>query len=841
MKVARLVQLIVPTRYTLDLTIDMERFTSSGRETIQFELMKPSRCLVFHGVGLKLTAATLHGGAQAPAITTSVPDQTITFEFDDELPMGSHTLSFDFMGEVSESLHGLYRSQYERDGEKMWLATTQFEPIHAREAFVCIDEPAAKAVFEISLTVPAAMKALSNASVAAETVSKQGYKTVTFAPTLKMSTYLVAFIVGDLEYVEQVTHDNTVIRVYATPGKTNQLAFALEATVNVLAYFNDYFGIAYPLPKLDLVAIPDFSAGAMENWGVITFRETALLIDPDKASLSHMQRVADVVAHELAHQWFGNLVTMSWWDDLWLNEGFASWSKFVESEFDRAQRLDSLKNTHPIQVEVDDPRALDEIFDAISYSKGASILNMLHHYIGADSFKQGLHDYLTEHRFGNSTTDDLWKALGKASGKPVARVMSAWTSQPGFPLLSWNDKQLTQRRFFRSMMQTPVEDSADTVWPIPFSSITEGGHTTEPILFDAPSMPVPDTIKIHGWVKPNPEQTAFYRTHYTGATVKALTSAIQQKTLGATDRYGIISDLFATCEAGITPVRDVLELITGMRDEDDYIVWGAICNGLGSLLGVIEDETLRGALENFSKWLLQPIASQVGWEPLANEGPFTTLLRPMILREAVRYDNEDITSRAKKLFATYLDHGQIDPNLRPVAFYAAARYGNKSDYDLMLEHYRSESSPQVKTSLLVALGQFQNSALIARYLDLGLSDDVRSQDSYIVLATTFTNRAGRTMAWEWLTSHWDVLLDRYGAGGHMLERFPVYAAHGFATHSMASVIKSFFESHPHPTITRPVAQALESIEAKVRWYERSHTEIETFLINWNAKQLDTKS
>jgi len=471
----------------------------------------------------------LTGGAEAVGVTLNVDDQTVTFAFADEVPAGDHELELKFAGVLGDNLHGFYRSGYKHKGEERWIATTQFEAVHAREGFVCIDEPAAKAVFEVSLTVPSELTAVANTDVLKEE-SAGARKTVTFTPTPKMSTYLVAYVVGDFERVERQTPEGVMVGVLATPGQTEQLEFALDTAVRTLSFFNEYFGIPYPLPKLDMLALPDFAAGAMENWGLVTYRETALLLDPAQTSLSNKQRVAEVVAHELAHQWFGNLVTMAWWSDLWLNEGFATWvaslamdklfpeweiwTSFIQEEFSQALEMDSLANTHPIQVEVDDPRSLDEIFDAISYAKGASVLNMLHHYLGAEDFRSGLHDYLEAHAYGNSETHDLWTALGKASGKPVDEVMSAWTSQPGYPLIGFDDGQVTQSRFYGSPREAKKAGPSQ-LWPVPFSVALADGAETEPKLIEGEAEELPMELMSSDWFKPNPGQTSVFRTMYT--------------------------------------------------------------------------------------------------------------------------------------------------------------------------------------------------------------------------------------------------------------------------------------------------------------------------------------
>jgi len=558
-----------------------------------------------------------------------------------------------------------------------------------------------------------------------------------------------------------------------------------------------------------------------------------------------------VITHELAHQWFGNLVTMAWWDDLWLNEGFASWmegfakdhlfpdwqtwTEFVSSDFAFSMELDGLANTHPIQVEVEDPRALDEVFDAVSYYKGSSVINMLHHYLGAEAFRKGLHNYLKKHSYSNATTHDLWAALAQASGKPVDEIMSTWVSQPGYPLVSFVDGEVQQRRFYSSPREAVKAQAGKQLkWPIPFSALTDSGKETDQELMTKIAMTVPAEIKAAKWFKPNPGQTGYYRTLYTHDLVGALNEPLRGAQIGPVDRFGIVNDVLATTEAGITDSMLALKLIESLRNETDYVVWGAVSGGFGSLLAVVEDEPIRQKLETFGHWLVNPNVKRLGWKPKRDEPIFDTLMRPLVLQQAVRFDDEAVTSEAKQLYESYMAGGDLDPDLRPAVLYAAARHGGEAEFDAMLERYRAETSPQVRLSMLGALGRFRKAPLIERYLELGLSADVRPQDTYIVIAYSFRNRDGRQKAWKWMQANWDVFVERYGAGGHMLERFPQYAADGFAAHEMAQEIKAFFEGHPHPTTKRPTAQAVEALELRADWYQRDKDKIVAFLDNWKA-------
>ena len=847
-KVARLTEQLRPKRYGLDIDLNMNEYRFAVTETIDFELMSPSHQLVLHGVRLAVTKVLLDGQHEDQSTELSEQDETVTLKFASEIAAGSHTLSLKAHGSLNETLRGFYRSTYQQGGATKSLATTQFEAVHAREAFICIDEPSAKAVFDISLQVPEALVAISNTNATSSVADGSGRKRVTFASTPMMSTYLVAYVVGDFEYLEKTTPEGVLVRTYATPGQKHQLEFALETAVRTLSFFTEYFGIPYPLPKLDMVAVPDFAAGAMENWGLVTYRETALLLDPAKTSLSHKQRVGVVVMHELAHQWFGNLVTMAWWDDIWLNEGFATWvetlamdklfpewnvwEEFASANVAYAMELDGLANTHPVQVPVDDPRSLDEIFDAISYSKGASVIDMLHHYLGADDFKKGLRVYLERHKYRNTVTHDLWTALGEVSGKPVDEVMSAWTGKPGYPIVSFEDGRVDQRRFYSSPREAKkaARDVVHT-WPIPFGVVLPDGSETEPALLIEPA-DLPDEAMAADWFKPNPSQTSFFRTLYTEGMIDALSTPLRRRELAAKDRFGVVNDVFATTEAGLTTSVAALKLVESLREEPDFVVWSALSGGLGSINAIVEDEATRNKLDTFGLWLIQPNVARLGWEPKLDEPAFDTLMRPLVLQLAVRYDDETVTAQSQRHFETYMAGGALDPDLRTVALYAAARHGGTPQFEAILEKYKHEESPQVKMSLLSSLGRFRKLPLIHRFLDLGISEAVRQQDMFMVLAWGFRSREGREATWAFMKEHWPLFLKRYGAGGHMLERFPVYAASGFATQAMAIQIKEFFADNPHPAITRPAAQAVESVELKSDWYVRDGAAIDAWLSDW---------
>lgn len=843
-RTARLLDYIKPSRYLLDIDVSLEIFAFSARETIWFELAHPSPTLKFHGVGMRGVTGRLADGSAAKTITLDPDEQTITFLFDQLVPPGSHQLTVTFEGAISESLHGFYRSSYDRDGRKYWLASTQFEAVHAREAFMCIDEPAAKAVFDITITAENSYVVLANTNEVSARPAGTSRVRHTFASTPIMSTYLVAYIIGDLEAVSAKSKHGVKVTAYGTPGKTGQLGFALDVATRTLDFFEDYFAIPYPLAKLDMVAIPDFASGAMENWGLVTYRETALLLDPANASLGNRQRVVEVVAHELAHQWFGNLVTMAWWNDLWLNEGFASWievlaqdqlfpewevwTQFVSGHYAYAMELDGLASTHPIEVEVEDPRALDEIFDAVSYSKGAAIIHMLQTYLGADDFRDGLRRYLGSFSYQNATTADLWRALEAASGQPVGRIMAAWTSQPGYPLVTltqYNDRlTIAQQRYFASPLETPT--TATQHWPLPIRLVAD--DKTETVLLIEPDV---TTVKLAAGkiLKANAGQSAFLRLRYDADAMARLLPLMESRELGVIDRFGIISDLYATAHSGLTSSLLALEATAALAHEPDYTVWQSLSGGFEALSDTVEDEALRKRLDSFGRQLVAPNLDRLGWVPAKDEPYFDSLMRPMILQQAIRFGDTATIDAARSRFEDLLQGQAVPADLRPAVYYGVAYAGDELDFDALLARYREETIPQERMRLLGALCRFRKPDLMRRALELTFSDDVRSQDIIFVLAWCTTNRDGRDQAWSFIKQQWPRLLKQFGGGGHMLESIPVYLGQSFASVAAADDIEAFFAARPHPAITRPVRQATETIRLKAAWFARDRQAIEGFL------------
>ena len=584
-----------PVHYDLTLTPNFDDFTFDGEVDITVRIRPGTTEITLNCAEIDIKSAAVswsdtdgQHAQDASSIAYDAEAETATIGIAgtpaDGL-VGNQHLRMTFTGELNDKLRGFYRSQYTNpEGETAYLATTQFEATDARRSLPCWDEPAVKATFQVTLNVPAEMAAVSNTPIIEERPGPTaGVKTVVFDTTPIMSTYLLAYVIGDLTHIEKEAADGTVVGIWMTRGKEEQGQFALDTSVKLLSFFNDYFGIPYPLPKLDHLAIPDFAAGAMENWGCVTYRETALLVDPENSSAGTRQRVAEVVAHEMAHMWFGDLVTMDWWDDLWLNESFATWvgtkavdwlfpewsmwTQFVNMDTNRAFNLDGLKNSHPIEQEVLNPAEVSQLFDAISYSKGGSVLRMLEHFLSPSAFRQGLNIYLNRHSYANARTTDLWRALEESSGQPVNTIMSSWTGQTGYPVLDVAASatenglalEVKQERFvFDSILgDGDGADDEEQVWPVPLT-VTAAGAGVTATLVNAAS----DTVTVAApaepqWFKVNPDQTGFYRVNYTDADWDRLAPAIAERTLPATDRLGIQNDAYALAKAGLLGIGAV--------------------------------------------------------------------------------------------------------------------------------------------------------------------------------------------------------------------------------------------------------------------------------------------
>ncbi|MFA7310175.1 MAG: M1 family metallopeptidase [Candidatus Paceibacterota bacterium] len=843
-KSVRLTTHVVPTRYDIHLIPDLKSFTFKGEETIELKLKKPAKAITLHAKDLNIASAEILGKvANKARISFNDKAETATFTFKSPIAKGSARLRIAFSGVLNDNMHGFYKSSYTHEGKTKHIATTQFESTDARRAFPCFDEPAMKAVFDVSLTVPATSTAISNTIPTTTTKNRDGTKTVTFAPTPLMSTYLLAFIVGEFECVQKRSKDGVLVRVFVTPGKKYQARFALDCAAKTISFFNTYFDIPYPLPVLDLIAIPDFSAGAMENWGAITYRESALLVDPVHSSTMNKQWVALVIAHEIAHQWFGNLVTMEWWTHLWLNEGFASyieylavdhifpkwdiWTQFLYSDFGAALKADGLKHTHAIEIEVHHPAEIAAVFDAVSYSKGASIIRMLADYLGEKDFRNGLRYYLKKHRYGNTSTIDLWNALAKVSKKPVAKIMSNWTGKAGYPLIAISEGtthfDLRQSRFFSSgISKRNTHDT--TLWHVPVSFERGGGKAGGRFIMDTRSARIP---KDGTWLKLNINESSFHRTSYPDRLRDLLAESVSLGSLPTRDRLGLIRDIFSLAETGELSAKDGLEFARHYLSESEYVVWSEIASGLSKIHALIAHEPFLKEYETFARSIFAGIAKKVDWRHAPSDHS-KALLRVLILGSIGRYGDTKTLERARKLFARIRGGANpVSADLRGIVYDLVARSGGAKEYTKLTRMYKAADLHEEKNRIGRALGSFGQKALLKKTLALALSKHVRRQDSVRMISSVIVNPAGNDAAWAFITAHWKALSLRYAASREL--SYLLAPMEVSTSTKRAKEIEAFLRKHPAPGTGRTVQQILEHIHSNAAWLSRDKKSLAAFL------------
>jgi puromycin-sensitive aminopeptidase len=845
-KVRRLFEQFQPENYELSLHPDREAMTFSGTVTVRGRKVgRPAQRLTFHQKELKITSAKVvkhdkkgEKELSIERINNQKSYDEVRLHAKEMVYPGEYTITMEFEGQITRPMNGIYPCFFKHGGKDKKLIATQFESHHAREAFPCIDEPEAKATFDLTLTTPAKENVIANTPVKKQ-ITKGGQQICTFETTPKMSTYLLAFVFGELAYKEAETKDGTVVRCYATPDNAAYTEFALGCAVKTLEFYNRYFDIPYPLAKCDFVALPDFASGAMENWGLITFREQALLVDPKNTSLHLKQFVANVVAHELTHQWFGNLVTMRWWTDLWLNESFASWmswlavdqmfpdwkvwTQFIVDEQGQALKLDALEHTHPIEVEIKHPDEIRTIFDAISYEKGASVLLMLHDYLGADDFRDGLRLYLKKHAYGNTDTVDLWSALEEVSGKPVKIFMGAWTNRSGYPIvhaaINCDNPQLSQERFYLN----PAAKKQPAVWPIPLLpseplSITTLEKTEQAIKVNSLSS---------SFVL-NRNRTGFFRTVYDTNHLENLAKAVKTDSLGELDRLGLLSDSFEAAKAGYGPTVDSLELLEAYGNEDSAVVWDIISSNIANLRTVMNDEAVRAGLKPFVRRLSAKQFKRLGWNAKTGDSHFDRLLRPTILGLSSYGEEPSVVKEALRRFAGMKKPEDIHPDLRGVVYGTTARKGGAKEFEKMVAMHNASTNSEERVTLASALTGFKQPELIKRALAMITSDKVRLQDVSYWIAYSFGNRHARLATWKWLSDNWNWLTQNIGSD-LSFSRMPLYAARGFSNESFLPEFKAFFESHMSPAFERPVKQAVETIQWQAAWKKRDLAAVKKYL------------
>jgi len=890
-----------PVHYHLSLRPNLSTFKFDGRVQVKLQVNQDSNIITLNAHELNLSSAKLQSSAlktessqEATDIAYDQQKNTVTLTFAESVPAKSEAvLDIVFDGTLNEQMAGFYRSSYkDATGETKYLATTQFEATDARRAFPCWDEPSLKATFDVTLVVPSELTALSNMNVISEkpfqetgkgpSVGKHegsqtgkdvavsdDLKEVKYATTPVMSTYLLAFVVGPFEYIEAHTTgehngESVQIRVYALPGSTELGRHALNVCTKALEYFAAVFGEPYPLPKMDMVAIPDFEAGAMENWGLVTYRTVALLFDEKSSSLAFKKQTAYTVCHELAHQWFGNLVTMEWWDHLWLNEGFATWvgwlavdhvfpdwdvwTSFVNEDMPRALSLDALRSSHPIEVAVNDPAEIHQIFDAISYYKGASVIRMLSSWLGVDVFLAGVRRYLHRHKFSNASTGDLWKALSEVAGVDVSQFMQLWTKNVGYPVLRVetvddSNVEVTQARYLSTGDLKANEDN--TNWWVPLGVLTPNKIESYTLTEKSQRFAIGSKS-----FKLNAGQSGVYRVQYPIDVIKRLADEIRKPDNGllsnTADRVGLVADAGSLCVSGEQTTTAFLELAQAFQNETEYFVWSQISTHLSNILSVWYEQPadVKDGLKTLRRSLFAPIAHKLGWEFKATDDYLTNMLRVLVLSNAGRSGDQEVVEEARNRFWRFVkgDNDALHPNLRgPVYNIVLKNAKDETEetqvWEEVLKIYQNEAltSDQRLTALAV-LGDAKSEALINRYLAMSLDDkQVRGQDSIYVFRTLGSNPDARNMLWEFFSSNYDLLHTKFSKSLSLFGIAVKSSVDGFTDERRIEEIEAFFANKDTKEYARPLQQAIEAAKVNAEWLKRDSQAVQDWVRGYVAR------
>jgi len=845
----RLPELAVPENYEISFAPDFQNDNFAGEETIQVRILKTTSEIVLNSAEIKFHEATLtsNGTVQTARVSLQKEKEMATLAFDHAISPGPATLHITYSGILNDELRGLYLGR-DQDGRK--YAVTQFEATDARRAYPSFDEPSYKATFDISVTADKDMAAISNGKVLSDTPGPgQSKHTVKFARTAKMSSYLVALAVGHFEYVEGEA-DGIPIRVWGPPGSKAHDQYALEVSEWCMKYFDQYFGIQYPFEKLDMIGLPDFAAGAMENTGLITYRQAELQLDDKRASVGLHQTVAIVIAHEMAHQWFGDLVTMQWWDDIWLNEGFATWMEtkavgawkpewhleLAENESTSASlNTDSLQNTRPIHQAAETPAQIQELFDGIAYDKAAAVLRMLEAYLGADHFQAGVSQYLKEHAYGNATADDFWRTLAVVAKKPVDQIMPTFVKQPGAPMVSVRSQCsqdsttaiLSQQRYFSD--RRLFEGDSQEVWQVPVCMKSAGGGATQGkcVLLSKKE----DRFNLPGcgsWVMTHAGGRGYYRSGYSSDAIRAIGRDLEHD-LTPSERIVLLNDSWAAVRVGEQQIGDYLALAEGLQSDRTRAVMAQMAQRLEYISDYLVSDADRAGYEQWVRRLLSPVATELGWQPKPGESDEIKRLRAQVLHTlGYAGRNPEILAEARKLTAKALQvPTSLDPTVAFAAFSLAAENGDNTLYDQILAKMQSKDTPLESYYLYFhSLSQFRDPKLLQRTLDFAISPAVRSQDTLGMMAGVMRNPAGAQLAWNFVRSHWP---DVEKVGGGFTSGEVVAATNVFCDGGMHEQVQQFFAVHPVPSAERTLKQSLESISNCSDLKSRQTPELSTWL------------
>ena len=823
----RLPEIATPENYKLTFTPDLEKARFEGDETISLRVLKPTSEITLNAVDIDFheVSITSGGSTQKARVTPEKDKEMVVLAVEKPLSAGAATIHITYTGILNDEMRGLYLG---KDDQGRKYAATQFESTDARRAFPSFDEPNYKATFDITAVADKGQVAISNYKVISDTPAPGDKHTVKFATTAKMSSYLAALVVGNFEYIEGEA-DGIPIRIYSTPGKKEMGRFVLGASEQIVSYFDKYFGIKYPYGKLDLIGLPDFSAGAMENTGLITFREVILLIDEQHGSPELKKTIASVTSHEIAHMWFGDLVTMKWWDDVWLNEGFATWAASKpllgwkpEWNFDLDDvsqntgtlNTDSLANTRPIHQAAETPAQIQELFDGIAYGKAAAVLNMLEAYLGPEKFRAGVREYVKQHSYGNATADDFWTTLAKVSKRPVDQIMPTWVKQAGVPIVNVKEQcsgsstsvTLSQQRYYYD--RAKFQAGNDQLWQVPVCLKPSSGSSAkcELLTKKEQSFTLPGCST---WVLANAASAGYYRAGYQPEAVRTMAKDAEAK-ISPAERITLEADIWASVRVGRESVGDYLAFAQGLQSDRTRAVMQSVLGRFNYIGQYLVNETDRDSYRAWLRQYLTPIAKEVGWEPKAGESDEQKTLRAGLLN-ALGYDARDpnTLAQARKIADKALqDPTSVDRDLASGAIALAALNGDEAFYDRVMAALKNPKSPEEYYMYFFALPQFGDQKLLQKTLDYAISPDVRSQDALGLVTSVMANPAGEKLAWNFVLAHWDAVQK---VGGPFASAQVVGATSAFCDAHMRDQVVDFYAAHKIEAAERTYRQSIERI------------------------------
>jgi aminopeptidase N len=846
----KLPEIATPHHYILTLAPDFKTDTFTGDEVIHGDTLKATNKIVLNALEIEFQEVTIQalpagkngkaGEVQKVTVTSDPQSEMATLQFPNEIPAGPFELKIKYKGILNGQLRGFYLSK----GNGRKYAVSQMEPTDARRAFPSFDEPAYKAPFDISLIVDEGDTAISNGSIVSDTPGPGPDKhTLKFSMTPKMSTYLVAMMVGDFKCIGD-KQDGIPIRVCSTPDKIQLTNVALGDAKDILHFYNQYYGIKYPFKKLDIIAFPDFSAGAMENTAAITYRETLLLVDEKNVSGNLRKTVADVLAHEMAHQWFGDLVTMQWWNDIWLNEGFATWMSPKPQKTNHPQwnvaldevqdsgnsmNIDSTKNTRAIRTDATTTNEIAELFDGIAYGKTASVLRMLESYLGEQTFRDGVNLYLKEHAYGNATAEDFWGAMTRVSGKPVDRIMQSYVTQAGVPLVSVKTKceanktevALEQQRFFQN--KELLEAASPEVWQIPVCYSTKAGKQCMVLDQKAKTFTVPECVAGSNF---NAGGSGYYRVAYDAESLNQLLQSVAK--MSPQEKVSLLDNQWALTRADRNSVGDYLALVEALKNSRERAVLERIADRLQYVHDNLLTDADRPRFEAWVQQLMRPALTEFGWKSAAGEDSEKKTARASVIK-ALGFSGADpqVTATAKQMVLAALDgKTQLEPELRHALVDLTAKYGDTDLYDRYVQQARASRSPEEFYTWLYGLTSFEKPELVKRTLEYSLSDEVRNQDFEGILSSTAEPVANQQASWDFIKANWNRIkpkLATYSPGTI------IKSTQEFCQPALRTDVQNFFTQNAIPGADRSLRQTLERIDNCLNLKQQQETNLATWL------------